>query len=334
MTIDLDHCLEPEMILSERPRFNFDVVRGPAVQRHKDRLSSATLMTLAQASVRVAREQKLSTAVDFWGKSLRGPIAIATWIDFISAHHQAAGAPPPNTRVLRKPQRNYGRIGRTVWQRVDALINHYRYSATHLPAAIHRDLLRGDQIHLAKIEARGSRFDLWLASSLASGQKHEAELTVLMTDGDGVVLTRMGFSFGWDDDGAPTASIGGVQGLDSGIDKRVIVKATRALSGLRPKDAVLVSVQAIAKAARTQRLRGVSNANHVLAAEWFASDSVILRDYDAFWIERGGKADPSGGYVLPLRDYQARLKSVQTPRLIDLHRAALSEQVQAKIASG
>ena len=56
--------------------------------------------------------------------------------------------------------------------------------------------------------------------------------------------------------------------------------------------------------------------------------------FDAFWIERGGKADPSGGYVLPLRDYQARLKSVQTPRLIDFHRAALSEQAQAKIASG
>ena len=76
-----------------------------------------------------------------------------------------------------------------------------------------------------------------VADAQASGQKREGELTVSLTDSDDVVLTRMVFSFGVDDDGVATALIGGVQGLDAGIDKRVIVKATRALSGLRPKDA-------------------------------------------------------------------------------------------------
>ena len=332
MPMTLDSGLEPDVILGDRSRFDLEVARGRVLRRSKPRMSVAMLAVLAQASARVAKEQKISTAVDFWLKCLRGPVALATWIDFISAHHQTSTAPPPNTRVLRKPQRNCGRIGRTIWQRVDALINHHRYAGAELPNAIHRELLGGKQIHLARIDARGSHFDLWLASSLASGQKQEGELTLLMTDGEGVELTRMAFSFGWDDDGTPTAWIGGVQGLDAGTDKLVIVKATRALSGLRPKDAVLVGVQAVAKAARVQRLRGVSNATHVLASEWFASDSVILRDYDAFWVERGGKAESVGGYLLPLRDYQDRLKEVQTPRLIDLYRASLSEQVQFIIA--
>jgi len=153
-----------------------------------------------------------------------------------------------------------------------------------------------------------------------------------MSDHTGVVLTRMGFAFGIDDDGLPTTLIGGVQGLDAGIDKRVIVKATRAPSGLRPKDAVLVAVQAAANAVGMKRLRAVSNAAHVLAEEWFKSDSVILLDYDAFWIERGGEWDETGCYILPLRDYRAVLEATRTPRILDRHRSPLCDQVQTALA--
>ena len=332
MKSELAEYLGSEMILGDRQE-NSVLRPSTTALRWNGGSAFATLRTLSSASVRVAREQKLSTALDFWAKALRGPAALARWIDFIAEHHQDGGAPPPNTRVLRKPQRSYGRIGRTVEQRVDALIAHHQYSASHLPPTVHCDLLRGNQFRLARIDARDTHFDLWLASSLASGQKREGELTVSLTDSDDVVLTRMVFSFGVDDDGVATALIGGVQGLDAGIDKRVIVKATRTLSGLRPKDATLVALQAVAEAAGIVRLRAVSNATHVLATEWYNRDSVILRDYDAFWIERGGTAVADGGYILPLRDYGARLKEIQTPRMIDRYRAAVSEQVQARLSS-
>ena len=330
---ELAEYLVPEMILDHDQNIG---ILGPikkASQRTGEK-AMATLQTLSCASVRIAREQKLSAALDFWVKSIRGPVELGRWITFIAEHHLALGAPSPNTRVLRKPQRNYGRTGRTVRQRVDALVAHYKYSAAQLPSAIHGGLLEGTQIRLARIAARNTHFDLWLGSSLAPGQKQEGELTVSFTDSDDVVLTRMAFSFGVDDDGIPTALIGGVQGLDAGIDKRVIVKATRTLSGLRPKDATLVALQAVATAAGILRLRAVSNATHVLVAEWYSRDSVILRDYDAFWIERGGTAVADGGYILPLRDYGARLKEIQTPRTVDRHRSALSDQVQLRLASG
>ncbi len=288
-----------------------------------------TLRLLTTTASRIAREQKPSTALDFWAKSLRGPRALASWIEFIANHYSDNGAPPPNTRVLRKPQRDYGRTGRTVQQRVDALLAHYTLAARGLPGAVQQTLLKDDLVHLGKLTARDTSFDLWLGSSLGAGQKHEGELTVSMTDSSNVILTRIGFSLGIDADGTPAALIGGLQGLEAGIDKRVIVKATRTLSGLRPKDAALVAVQSVVKAAGMKRLHAVSNATHVQAAEWFRKGSKTMRDYDAFWIERGGTTDDFGGYLLPLRDYQARLKTAQDPRRIDLYRASLSDQVEA-----
>ena len=291
-----------------------------------------TLRVLSDSAGRIARQQKFSAAVNFWSKAIRDPSALATWIEYIVAHHSAHNAPLPNTRVLRKPQRNYGRTGRTVRERVDALIAHYDFAAAHLLPKAYLEILSGGQIHLAKLDARDTAFNLWLGSSLPSGQKQEGELTVLLTDGSGVALARMGFTFGQDADGAATLLIGGLQGLEAGIDKRLIVRATRTLSGLRPKDAALVGVQAIARAVGVRRVLAVSNATHVLAAEWFGSESVISRDYDGFWQERGGVRDGRGGFELPLRDYSARVAATPTPRLIDRHRAILSERVAASFA--
>jgi hypothetical protein len=58
---------------------------------------------------------------------------------------------------------------------------------------------------------------------------------------------------------------------------------------------------------------------------------MILQDYDAFWVERGGEGDDSGNYVLPMRNYNAVLISKREPRLIDRYRAALSDQAKASI---
>ena len=101
------------------------------------------------------------------------------------------------------------------------------------------------------------------------------------------------------------------------------ITATLALA----KDAALVGVQAIARAASVERLLAVTNASHVLAAEWFMSDSVISHDYEAFWTERGGQPSGEDGYILPMPNYQARVAATATPRLVDRYRAALSDQI-------
>jgi uncharacterized protein len=165
----------------------------------------------------------------------------------------------------------------------------------------------------------------------AIGQKQEGELTVWLTNSDGVSLARMAFSMGVDVQGRTSILIGGLQGLIAGVDKKIIVTATRALSGLRPKDAVLVGVQAVAGALDITRVLAVSNATHVLTSEWFMSDSIISRDYDGFWKERGGIPEAGIGFVLPQRDYVERARTHPTPRLIDTHRALLTHSVVAAL---
>lgn len=185
---------------------------------------------------------------------------------------------------------------------------------------------------LGRIEARGVLFDLWLGSSMPFGQKQEGELTVWLSNADGISLARMAFSFGLDADGRSILLIGGLQGLPAGADKKIIVSATRTLSGLRPKDAVFVAVQAVAKALNIERVAAVSSRSHVLAAEWFMSDSVISRDYDGFWKERGGLPLAHIGFTLPTPDYSGRVAANANPRLLDKHRADVTDKVLAALA--
>ena len=69
----------------------------------------------------------------------------------------------------------------------------------------------------------------------------------------------------------------------------------------------------------------------MLAREWFARNRKIQRDYDAFWVERGGEGDNAGTYILPMRDYNAILSTKREPRLIDRYRATLSDQAKASV---
>jgi uncharacterized protein VirK/YbjX len=145
------------------------------------------------------------------------------------------------------------------------------------------------------------------------------------------VLARMAVSITPGANNQPNLLVGGLQGLAAGADKSIIVKATRALSGLRPKDAALVGVQAVARALGIERILAVAKQTHVLAAEWAFSDSVISRDYDAFWIERGGVTLLGVGFVLPIPDYITRVAVNVSPRIVDQNRAVLTQQVLATL---
>ena len=115
---------------------------------------------LSDTAGRIAHEQKFSAAVVFWSNAIRDLSALATWIEFIVRDHRAHDVPPPNTRVLRKPQRNSGCSGRTVRERVNALIAHYELVVAYLPIETRPELLGGGQIHLAKPDTRNTSFDL------------------------------------------------------------------------------------------------------------------------------------------------------------------------------
>ncbi len=286
---------------------------------------------LVAATICIGRDQKPSAGMAFATKILRDPIGIADWLEFIREHTDKHEVSAVNSRLLRKPQRNYGVSGRTVRQRVGVLITHYSIAETLFSQETNRTLLGDGEISIGGIAARDTFFELWLGSSMPYGQKQEGELTVWLTNSDGISLARMAFSIGVDAEGRSTILIGGLQGLPAGVDKKVIVAATRTMSGLRPKDAVLVGVQAVAKALGIERILAVSSGTHVLATEWLLSDSVIHRDYDSFWKERGGVPEAGIGFALPQPDYIERARIAANPRLIDTHRATLTRKVLASL---
>jgi uncharacterized protein len=255
---------------------------------------------------------------------------LADWALFIQDHRSAFGANPVSAREFRKPQRNYGVVGRSVRNRTRALVDHYQFASEHLSPSLNRALLNFGQIELAQIIGRDVMFRLWLGSSMPYGQKQEGELTVWLAEDEGRSLARAAFSFGIGPNGAPHVLIGGLQGLEPNADKRLIVNATRKLSGLRPKDAVLTGVQAVARALGIDMIFAVSNATHVLSTP-SEGLSGIRRDYDAFWVERGGEPSPGVGFCLPHRDYEARLAERTNPRILDQHRATLSASTRATL---
>jgi len=166
----------PELQLDKSHLSAIGLRTYPAAHRSSEGLSLPQILRLlSRTSIRIASEQRLSTALDFWFKAARGPIALATWIAFIAQQHKDHFVPRPDTRVLRKPQRNYGRLGRSVWERVDALFTRYHFAAAHLPPAMHEALLRDGRIHRARLTARDTHFEFWLGSSLPFGQKYEGE---------------------------------------------------------------------------------------------------------------------------------------------------------------
>jgi uncharacterized protein len=292
-----------------------------------------TLHQLSLAGREVARQQGLSSAFTFWSKTNRAPRSQAVWIKFVTDHYGAHSIGTPNARILRKPQRNYGMTGRSVAERVATLVYHHTFAARRMPSPLYQRLLRGGEIELARLTGRDGEVRVGLASTLAFEQKQEGEWTLLVRDCDHHLLARMAFLIDADDGATPNILIGGLQGLPAGGDKTVIVRTTRALSGLRPKDVALVGVQAVARALGIDRIYAVANSTHVLAAEWTFSDSVISRDYDGFWIERGGIALADVGFTLPLPDYAARATATANPRIIDVHRAALTQQVQVALSA-
>src|SRR5262249_4531314 len=158
-----------------------------------------------------------------------------------------------------KPLRNYSRIGLSVADQVSLLEGHYQLAQSLLSKEIHSAICGGRSVALARLVGAKGDFFLHLKAANFSGQKHECEITIAMVDSGAIALARLAFLFAQDAQGLMMV-VGGLQGLTARQDKRMIVRATRQLSGLRPKEAVLVAAQAIATALGARRILAVSNA--------------------------------------------------------------------------
>jgi uncharacterized protein VirK/YbjX len=93
-------------------------------------------------------------------------------------------------------------------------------------------------------------------------------------------------------DGEPIMVIGGLR--SSFGMKQSVVRATRQLYGLRPKDVLLLAARTFASASGVSQIHAISNERHVEQ-----NGGKLYSDFNAYWLERGAKWGGRYGFVLP-----------------------------------
>ncbi|MBU3890994.1 DUF535 family protein [Methylosinus sp. KRF6] len=254
-----------------------------------------------RVSVITANDSPLQAGV-FLLSSLRDTRASAIWLTFLESIEDKYpfGAAP--TQLIKKPFFNYVIYHLSLSQRAAILMDHYRLLDDTIPSliavswgiwSVDVGLLRGKNGEIYRLSLRPAEYC-----------HKEGELSFVLSDAaDGLELAKLTFVLGKEDDGAPCVLIGGLQGPSShcGPDTKVrIVKATRALWGLRPKMAVFLAMATFARAIGAQRIHAVSNDTHSINADAWWQRRRMRADYDAFWLERGG-LPAREGFVIPVR---------------------------------
>lgn len=273
-------------------------------QRHADSRKSARLFAL---------------------RSLLAPVATAQWVRFLHDYYRRLGCAAPAGAVVNKPLRNYVARGLSPGQRVHLLIYHHEIAARLLPAAVRANLARNEALILGVLRGNRGDYFLKLGGSRRMYTTHEGELVLFMEKcADGCILAKISFLFAKQPDGRLAIIIGGLQGAPGGF-KREVVDATRSLSALRPKDVVLIAVQAMAHQLGIEAVHAVSNHRHVIRAH---KNHTMQADYDAYWIERQGRPSEPFGFTLPVTLPQASVP----PNKRDLHKACTVSMLRSFLA--
>lgn len=229
-------------------------------------------------------------------RSLLAPRVSRAWFRFIRDFHEDVGAAPAPSRVLVKPLRSYLRAGLSPRQRLGLILDHYRIARHMFSAEALRTLCDGGALKLAELAGRkNTTFVVSMSASVTASMQREGELVMtIQKRGQGDMLSRLSFSLATVS-GERALIIGGLQGPHASARKQV-VDATRELHGLRPKDATLLAVRALAQALEVGVVHAVSDAGHVLNKH---QDLSKFSRYDEYWLERGASPGGPYGYLFP-----------------------------------
>ncbi len=278
----------------------------------------------------IAENESAFRAGIFFLSSLRDMRATAAWLNFLEAFGEKLqfGAAP--TQCIKKPFSNYALYRLSLSQRVSILTDHYNLIGDAIPALVAVSWGRSS-LELGILSGKnGATYRLSLRP--AEYCYKEGELSLVLSDAaDGLELAKLTFVLANRQDGEPCLLIGGLQGPSShcGPDAKTrIVKATRALWGVRPKMAVFLAATHFARAMGARRILAVSNDTHSINADAWWQRQRMRADYDAFWLERGG-ARVAEGFALPVTSSTTKSKCKRREEL----RARIDELVAGLFSS-
>lgn len=260
------------------------------------------VVRLSRNMAKLAEGEGARVSLRLLAKSLVPGMGIARWLAWLERFADAERLPSPPTPIMRKPLDQYVSVGLPTRRRVELLIDHYTLAANALPHAAFAALWTGGVVPLLEIAGKKARYAMRLVRSDLAATREEGEWTLVFECTEtGLSLCRLTFLLVQGEGGA-TVAIGGVQGAASAEAKTRVIFATRDIGGLRPKDALLLTVAGIANGLGAAEMQAVGNRGQLINARGLKRRAKLVSNYDAYWEERGGHAGGPFDFLLPVKN--------------------------------
>ncbi|CAI9403927.1 hypothetical protein ANOBCDAF_04518 [Pleomorphomonas sp. T1.2MG-36] len=234
-----------------------------------------------------------------WLRFLVYPRATLGWWRWLAGVVASRGYPLPHDDLLQKPLMKFLALGLSGTQRLGLLTGHFTIADKILSRDSMVRLWQGETLVMGEVPGRGDAYRCLIMLADRCGGRHEGAFAVrLVRIRDGATLCTVRFTLVYEDLGQRyTFVVGSMQGPRNA--KRLIIEATRDLSGLRPKEAVLMVLQGLAAEGRARHFHAVSRARHPIRYRRARRQSMMMSDVDGFWSERSGEPDDGFGFTVP-----------------------------------
>lgn len=245
-------------------------------------------------------------ATKYLVRGLLSPRSHSAWNRYLLRDENTRERTQAQPQLVWKLQRSYLSRGVSVKCKLDWLRQHHDWMARHWPAQMVAQLYKTSGVPLAELPCAQEAVVYRLALCMDAQFAKEGELVLSLWRCDSsnplaverrrvavLAFTIHRHGSDW------VAHVGCLQGAEGSGANDLIRQATRELHGLRPKQAVVVALYALARADQIDHVRAVANADHVYQSHWRRRNRVVA-DYDAYWAELGGTPD-GGAWRLPAR---------------------------------
>jgi uncharacterized protein VirK/YbjX len=270
---------------------------------HEPSWGFGALAKMASYAVALARTDSLKKSVVFFGRTLVQWKKALRWIDYLEHYGRRTRLGRPPIELIRKSLGTYFVYQASAIQTHERLVDHFETAARVIRRDILEQLWTGETVELATVAGKQNPYRVTLCRADQAGSRHEGELTVAFS---GPLLSgplcRMTFIFARKPDGGITLAVGSTQGTNQADGKAAIVAATRDLNGLRPKDAMLLTLKGLAHRLGADEIFAVANDSHVINRRRASRRKRMWTDLDSYWIDRGGIEGGPFGYTLAIDD--------------------------------
>lgn len=247
----------------------------------------------------------LKRAVVFSMRLARYPVLTTQWLAFLGAFGERHRLGAPHDDLIRKSIPTFLLHGASSRTRLDLLMDHFGVASEVISRRSLMALWRGSAIEMGTIAGRSENYRILLQLADHCGVRHEGAFAVrLCRQSDGYPLCTTSFAFLRGTTEAHSLVSGGMQGPRGDKAKRALITATRDLGGLRPKDAVLLTLHGLVSDGGAKHLYAVSNERHVINRRRRKRRRMMLADLDGYWRDRGGERAEPFGFRLPIADGQ------------------------------